>query len=154
MSQQNQFSNRWGIIFAALGMAIGAGNLWRFPRLAGQYGGTFLILWLVFLFVWSIPILLAEFSIGKAYKKGVIGSFAGAVGPRFTWMGFFIALCTLGIAFYYSVVTAWGMRYFGFSVGEAFNSLSGGPGLAEQLAENPNYVDDFWKRISNHNPSW
>lgn len=62
-----QFSNRWGIVLASLGMAIGAGNLWRFPRLAGQYGGTFIILWILFLFIWSIPLLLAEFSIGKRF---------------------------------------------------------------------------------------
>ena len=97
------FSSRWGIILASLGMAIGAGNIWRFPRLAGQYGGTFIILWIVFLLVWSIPILLAEFSIGKKYKQGVIGSFSRFAGKKYSWMGFFITFCTLGIAFYYSV---------------------------------------------------
>jgi NSS family neurotransmitter:Na+ symporter len=39
-------------------MAIGAGNLWRFPRIAGEYGGTFIILWMFFLIVWSIPLLM------------------------------------------------------------------------------------------------
>lgn len=117
------FSNRWGIIFAALGMAIGAGNLWRFPRLAGQYGGTFILLWFLFLLVWSIPILLAEFAIGKSQQKGVIGAFAGAAGPRFAWMGWFIALCTLGITLYYSVVSAWGLQYLIHSI-DAFGSTA------------------------------
>ena len=89
MTYQEQFSSRWGIIMAALAMAIGAGNLWRFPRLAGQYGGSFLILWILFLLIWSIPILLTEFSIGKRFHKGVIGTYAGIGGKSFTWNGGF-----------------------------------------------------------------
>jgi NSS family neurotransmitter:Na+ symporter len=89
---KEQFSNRWGIVLAALGMAIGAGNLWRFPRLAGQYGGSFILLWILFLFIWSIPLLLSEFAIGKKFKSGVIGSFAQFAGRWYTWMGFFITI--------------------------------------------------------------
>ncbi len=152
MAKKETFSSRWGIIFAALGMAIGAGNLWRFPRLAGQYGGTFLLLWVVFLLVWSIPILLAEFSIGKKYKKSVIGSFGSAVGPRFAWMGFFIAVCTLGITFYYSVVTGWGMRYFGLALQDVWANFAGGETLSAQLQADPAHLEAYWKRISTHNP--
>ena len=151
MSQQEQFSNRWGLILASLGMAIGAGNLWRFPRLAGQYGGSFLLLWIIFLFIWSIPILLAEFSMGKHVKRGVISSFATIAGKRYTWMGFFITLCTLGIAFYYSVVTAWGLRYLGFSVYNGVQELAGGLSLQEQLTQNPELLSTFWLGLSSGN---
>lgn len=151
MSIQEKFSSRWGLILASLGMAIGAGNLWRFPRLAGQYGGTFLLLWIVFLFIWSIPILLAEFSIGKQYKKSVIGSFSGIAGKKFAWMGFFITVCTLGITFYYSVVTAWGLRYLGLALHDVFMHLSGGQTLAEQLVEDPEHLNAFWDHISHGN---
>jgi NSS family neurotransmitter:Na+ symporter len=151
MASNEKFSSRWGLILAALGMAIGAGNLWRFPRLAGQYGGTFLLLWFIFLLVWSIPILLAEFSIGKTYKKGVIGSFASAAGEKYTWMGFFIAMCTLFITFYYSVVTAWGLRYLGLSFTDLFARLSGGQMLAQKIESNPEYLNVFWEQISNSN---
>lgn len=142
---KEQFSNRWGIILAALGMAIGAGNLWRFPRLAGQYGGSFILLWILFLLIWSIPLLLSEFAIGKKYKSGVIGSFAKFAGEKYTWMGFFITMCTLGIAFYYSIVTAWAFRYFSFSIGNIFDSAT----LKETLNANPDYLDNFWTGISN-----
>ncbi len=142
---KDQFSNRWGIVLAALGMAIGAGNLWRFPRLAGQYGGAFIILWMVFLLIWSIPLLLAEFSIGKNYRRGVIGSMGLMAGKKLTWMGFFITICTLGIAFYYSVVTAWALRYLGFSVDQMFNPMS----LESRLTENPGLLTDFWSQVSN-----
>ena len=142
---KDQFSNRWGIVLASLGMAIGAGNLWRFPRLAGQYGGSFILLWILFLFIWSIPLLLSEFAIGKKYKSGVIGSFAQFAGKKYTWMGFFITVCTLGIAFYYSIVTAWAFRYLTFSVDNIF---SGTP-LQEMLNRNPEYLNTFWNSISN-----
>ncbi|AZQ62885.1 sodium-dependent transporter [Flammeovirga pectinis] len=136
-----QFSSKWGVILASLGMAIGAGNLWRFPRLAGQYGGTFIILWFLFLFIWSIPILLSEFSIGKKFKHGVISSFAQAAGKKYTWMGFFITLCTLGITFYYSVVTAWGLRYVGLST-----SLLTDKKALEGL--NQDFLEVYWQSIS------
>lgn len=148
-----EFSNRWGIVLASLGMAIGAGNLWRFPRLAGQYGGAFIILWIFFLLVWSIPLLMAELSIGKKFKKGTIGSFGSLVGKNFTWMGFFITLCTLGIAFYYSVVTGWAFRYFSFTVQNFFSSVTGGTTLAEKLTNDPTYMDNFWQNTANAHPS-
>lgn len=112
MEKSEQFSSRWALILATIGMAIGAGNIWRFPRLAGQYGGSFLIPWFIFLFLWSIPLILIEFSIGRHTRKGVVGSFATLLTPRFTWMGGFVALCTMAIMFYYSVVTGWAFRYF------------------------------------------
>lgn len=145
MQNTEQFSNRWGIILASLGMAIGAGNLWRFPRLAGQYGGSFIVLWILFLFIWSIPLLLAEFSIGKKFKQGVIGSYASLAGKKYTWLGFFITICTLGIAFYYSIVTAWALRYLSFSVSILFSDQS----LGQILVADPEYLDRYWKGISN-----
>ncbi|GAA4837839.1 sodium-dependent transporter [Algivirga pacifica] len=145
IKKNEEFSSRWGLILAALGMAIGAGNLWRFPRLAGQYGGTFLVLWLLFLFIWSVPILLTEFSIGKRYKKGVIASISQAAGRKYAWMGTFIALCTLGITFYYSVVTAWGLRYLGMALD--FFVMSKEP-LSDHLAKDSEFLNTFWTNIS------
>jgi NSS family neurotransmitter:Na+ symporter len=142
---KEQFSSRWGIVLAALGMAIGAGNLWRFPRLAGQYGGSFILLWILFLFIWSIPLLLSEFAIGKKFKSGVIGSFAQFAGKKYSWMGFFITICTLGIAFYYSIVTAWSFRYLTFSLSNIFKDGT----LKESLQNNPDYLANFWNGISN-----
>lgn len=146
MSQSNveQFSNRWGIILASLGMAIGAGNLWRFPRLAGQYGGTFILLWIFFLVVWSIPLLLAEFSLGKHFKKGVIGSYTQLAGKKYTFLGFFITICTLGIAFYYAIINVWALRYLTLSLESLFSSIP----LKEKLITNPEYLEQYWSSIS------
>lgn len=153
MSTKEEFSNRWGIVLASLGMAIGAGNLWRFPRLAGQYGGAFLILWIVFLLLWSIPILMAEFSIGKKYKKGVIGSFGSVAGKGLTWGGFFITVCTLGIAFYYAVVTGWALRYLGLATDNLFSFITGRQTIADHLKINPGYLENFWQSIAYSSPT-
>ncbi len=116
ISGKDFFSSRWTFLLAALGMAIGAGNIWRFPRLAGQYGGSFLIPWIIFLFVWSIPLIIIELSVGKKLRLGVVGSFTRALGKNYTWMGWFVAVCTIGIMFYYSVVCGWSLKYFTLAI--------------------------------------
>ncbi len=139
---KDKFSGRWGFVFATLGMAIGAGNLWRFPRLAGQYGGSFILLWLLFLLIWSIPILLCEFAIGKRFRKSVISSFGLFAGKKYVWMGVFITLCTLGITFYYSTVTAWGLRYIGFFFTTIFQDSQG--------VWESGFFENYWKGVSNY----
>lgn len=113
MEKKEIFASRWGIIFAGLGMAVGTGNIWRFPRIVAQNGGgAFIIPWLLFLFLWSIPLLIVEISIGKKTRLGVIGSFGKIMGRNFSWMGTFVAFVTTAIMFYYSVVTGWCLKYF------------------------------------------
>ena len=112
MAKLESFSSRWGLILAGLGMAVGTGNMWRFPRIAAENGGAaFLIPWFIFLFVWSIPLLITEFAIGRGTRRGAVGAFATMTQGRFAWMGGFVAVCTVMILFYYSVVTGWTLRY-------------------------------------------
>ena len=88
MKKKEYFTSRWGLLLAALGMAIGTGNIWRFPRIAAQNGGaTFLIPWIIFLFLWSIPLLITELAIGKSTRMGVVGSFGKLIGKKFTFFG-------------------------------------------------------------------
>lgn len=106
-----RFTSRYALLLAAIGMAIGTGNIWRFPRVAAQNGGAvFLIPWLIFLFLWSIPLLIVEVGMGKKTRMGTIGAF-GTLNRKFTWMGGFVGFCTLSITFYYCVVTGWCFRY-------------------------------------------
>ena len=114
MSTHEEFSSRWGLILTGLGMAVGTGNLWRFPRIVAQNGGAaFLIPWGIFLFVWSLPLMIAEFALGRGVRRGVVGAFTTLVGRRFAWMGGFIAVTTVMILFYYSVITGWALKYVG-----------------------------------------
>ncbi len=112
MAKIEQFTSRWALLLATLGMAVGAGNIWRFPRLAGQYGGAFLIPWAIFLVLWSIPLIMVEFSMGKETRKGTIGAFRSFLGKNYAWMGGFVGICTMAIMFYYCVVTGWALKYF------------------------------------------
>jgi NSS family neurotransmitter:Na+ symporter len=96
-----------------IGMAVGTGNIWRFPRIAASNGGgTFLVAWVVFLFAWSVPLLILEFGMGKATRQGAIGSFVQTLGPGFAWMGAWVAFVATAIMFYYSVVMGWTIRFF------------------------------------------
>jgi NSS family neurotransmitter:Na+ symporter len=107
-----RFSSRLGMMLAMLGMAIGTGNIWRFPRIAAQNGGgEFLIAWVVFLFMWSIPLILVEFGIGRKTRSGPTKAFIQMMGPRWAWMGAFAAFVTAAITFYYSVVAGWTLCY-------------------------------------------
>lgn len=124
MSNKNEtFGSRWGFVLAAIGMAIGTGNIWRFPRIvAANGGGSFLVAWTVALIVWSIPLLMAEMVLGRKTGLGCPGAFRDFLGKKFTWMGTWIGVVCLGIAFYYSVVMGWCMKYLAMALSGTFKA--------------------------------
>lgn len=100
------------MILAVIGIAVGTGNIWRFPRIVAQNdGGSFLIPWVIFLFIWSIPLIIAEIAIGKKTRKGTVGALAEMAGEKFGWMGAFVGFVATAIMFYYAVVAGWCIRY-------------------------------------------
>jgi NSS family neurotransmitter:Na+ symporter len=120
-----QFSTRWGMIVAMLGMAVGTGNIWRFPRVAATNdGGSFLVAWFVFLLLWSIPLIMLEFAMGKGTRTGSVGAFARIMGRGWAWLGAWVAWTATAIMFYYAVVTGWTIRY-------AWAAISGELGRVE-----------------------
>ncbi len=125
--EREGFSSRWLMMLAMLGMAVGTGNIWRFPRIVAQNGGgEFLVAWVVFLVLWSIPLILVEFGLGRMTRTGPIGAFIKVMGPRWAWMGAWIAFVATAIMCYYSVVAGWTLRYAWASV--AGEVPGGGPG--------------------------
>ncbi|NIR45676.1 MAG: sodium-dependent transporter [Gemmatimonadetes bacterium] len=101
------------MLLAMLGMAVGTGNIWRFPRIvATNGGGAFLIAWVCFLLLWSVPLILVEFAMGKASRSGTVGAFGKLIGRKFAWMGTWVGWCATAIMFYYSVVMGWCIRHF------------------------------------------
>jgi NSS family neurotransmitter:Na+ symporter len=140
-----RLSSRPALILVSLGMAIGVGNIWRFPRVLAHFeggGGTFLIPWAVFLFTWSIPLLATESAIGRRTRRGVVASLGAILGPERTWVGAFVATCTIAITCYYGVVAGWCVLYLiesargtvlGLGVEEAtqhFTAVAQGPSAA------------------------
>ncbi|MDX1396772.1 MAG: sodium-dependent transporter [Gemmatimonadota bacterium] len=111
------FSSRSATMLAMLGMAVGTGNIWRFPRIAASNGGgSFLVAWVVFLLLWSVPLILVEFAAGKESRSGPVGAFTKLAGRGWSWMGAWVAFVSTAIMFYYSVVMGWTIRYLFGSV--------------------------------------
>jgi len=82
-----RFSSRFTFLISALGIAIGTGNIWRFPRIVATNGGengagSFLVAWIMFLFLWSIPLIIAEYVLGRQSRKGTVGAFAHFMGKQ------------------------------------------------------------------------
>ncbi|NQU60908.1 MAG: sodium-dependent transporter [Rhodospirillales bacterium] len=109
---RGQFTTRLGFILAAAGSAIGLGNIWKFPYLAGENGGAvFLILYLGFIFTIGISVMLAELAIGRASKKNPVGAFAHLKGGKWVAVGFMSVLTGFVILSFYSVVGGWTIAY-------------------------------------------
>jgi NSS family neurotransmitter:Na+ symporter len=135
MKQQEFFTSRWTLIIATLGIAVGTGNIWRFSRVVAQNGGgSFLIPWVIFLLLWSLPLIITEFAIGKSTRFGPVGAISKIAGKKFGWMGAYIVFVSTAIMFYYSVVTGWCLKYF-------LSAVSG------NLLNASNYLD-YWNNFS------
>jgi len=116
-THREQWGSRLGFIFAALGMAVGTGNIWRFPRIAGSnYGGSFIIAYMICNLIWVLPLLMIEMGIGKSTRLGTIGAFRDFYGKKKAWMGTFVLWVCAAITFYYAVVYGQAIRYFVFAL--------------------------------------
>jgi neurotransmitter:Na+ symporter, NSS family len=117
-ASEQRFSSRLALVLSVLGIAVGTGNIWRFPRIVAQNGGAdgaggFLLTWVVFLLIWSIPLIIAEYALGQRGRLGVVGTFARLSGGRLAWMGAFVGFVAAAIMCYYAVVNGWCVYYFG-----------------------------------------
>jgi NSS family neurotransmitter:Na+ symporter len=117
----SSYISKFGLLLSVLGIAVGTGNIWRFPRIAASAGGeqgagAFLVAWVVFLFVWSIPLIVAEYALGRWTGKSVITAFFKTGGEKQTWKGAFVVLVAVAIMAYYGVITGWCFWYFGQSL--------------------------------------
>jgi NSS family neurotransmitter:Na+ symporter len=108
-----KFGSRLGFILAAAGSAIGLGNIWRFPYMAGEGGGSaFVLVYLGFIVLVGIPVLLAELSLGRRTGSNAVGAFKAIVpGSLWPWVGGLGVLTGFGILGFYSVVAGWTLSY-------------------------------------------
>jgi NSS family neurotransmitter:Na+ symporter len=120
------FSGKFGVFVAAVGSAVGLGNLWRFPYLVGENGGAaFIILYICFMAAFCLPVLIAEFVIGRRANRDVMGVFE-VLAPRTPWKGIGVlglaaALVILG---FFCVIGGWTLAY---TVNSLFPSLLAQP---------------------------
>lgn len=118
-----QFSTRLGVIATTVGSAVGLGNIWRFPYEAGTHGGgAFLITYLCFIFAFGIPILCAEFMIGRGTHSNIFGAFRQLRSSgKWHWVGYIGIVASIMILSFYSVVAGWTLEYLYQSITGALN---------------------------------
>lgn len=111
MMKREQWSSNLGFLLAAAGSAIGLGNLWKFPYIAGSNGGAvFLILYLALLLLLGAPLLLTEMALGRATRLNAIDA-CRAIHPRWGFVGAAGVIGAFVILSYYSVIGGWVLKY-------------------------------------------
>lgn len=126
---KDTFSSKFGLIAATVGSAVGLGNVWRFPSLAQENGGgAFLLVYICCIFILGIPVMLAEFSLGRAGRSGSVGSFQNLTPKSKWWIaGCFGLLASYLILAFYMVVAGWTVEYLWQSLnGGLFEGFSAG----------------------------
>lgn len=129
MSKKAQFGSKIGLIAATVGSAVGLGNVWRFPAETQNNGGAaFLILYIACVVVLGIPVMLAEFSLGRAGRNDAAGSFSRlSLGSKWPLVGGLAIIASYLILCYYMVVAGWTLEYLWESVtGNLYNGLGEG----------------------------
>ena len=115
MDNRPQWGSRAGFVMAAIGSAIGLGNIWRFPAVAYENGGgAFFLPYLFALLTAGIPLLILEFTIGHKYKGSAPLSFT-RINKGSQWLGWWQVGISFVIATYYAVIVAWALSYTVFS---------------------------------------
>ncbi len=108
---RDQWGTKLGFILAAMGSAIGLGNIWRYPYVVyDNGGGAFLIPYFVALITAGLPILILEYSLGHRYKQGAPATFH-AISKRWEWLGWWQAAISFMIATYYVVILGWCLSF-------------------------------------------
>lgn len=112
MNKNGNFKSTVGFVLACVGSAVGMGNIWMFPYRLGQYGGAaFLIPYLIFIALFGLVGLSAEFALGRIAKTGTLGAYAYCWKNKFgKYIGWLPLLGSLGIAIGYSVILGWVFR--------------------------------------------
>ena len=142
MKREN-FQSRLGFLLVSAGCAIGIGNVWRFPYVAGQNGGgIFVLLYLIFLLMMGVPVLTMELAVGRASRKSAVLAYKALEKPGSKWHihGWFCMIGCYVLMMYYTTVSGWMLSYFfkfatgkftsGMdkeSVGNVFQSLLSSP---------------------------
>ena len=105
MAKRPVFSSQLATVLTLVGVAVGLGNVWRFPYMMGRYGGSaFLFVYLLFTVMFAVPALMGEISLGKVRRRGIIGAFDDAFGARAGRMVGIMLLVTILVASSYYVV--------------------------------------------------
>ncbi len=142
-SGREQWKSRLGFILAAAGSAVGLGNIWKFPYLVGQNGGSaFILIYLVCVMIIGLPLVMAEIVIGRTAQRNPVGSFRLLAKGNPLWimvggLGVVAGFCILS---YYNAIAGWSLGYI-------FESIAGG-----SLSDSASITNTFQARVTS--PWW
>lgn len=125
LDERESFGSKIGVIAAAAGSAIGLGNIWRFPYVAGENGGgAFLLIYLGFVILIGVPVMLSEFLIGRKAAKSPVGAFR-RLAPKTAWplVGFMGITAAFTILAFYTTVAGWTLEYLYLSILNGFKNV-------------------------------
>ena len=144
MKERESFASRLGFVLISAGCAIGLGNVWRFPYITGKYGGAaFVLIYLLFLLILGLPVMVMEFSVGRASQRSIALSFQALEpkGTRWHWYSWFGIAGNYLLMMFYTTVAGWLMIYCikmargdfagmnAAGVGAEYKALQGQPAL-------------------------
>ncbi len=141
--ERESFKSRLGFILVSAGCAIGIGNVWRFPYVAGENGGgLFVLFYLIFLVLMGIPVLTMELAVGRASRKSAVLGYKKLEKPKSKWHihGWFCMLGCYLLMMYYTTVSGWMTSYFyKFATGTFESGMTSEQvsGVFSQLQSNP-----------------
>ena len=132
MEERKGFGSNFGFLMAAVGSAVGLGNIWGFPNKMGASGGAlFLILYLVLAVFCGFIIMVGELALGRKTHHGAVGAYK-VLSKKFSWMGWLGILSAFFILFFYCALGGYCIKYTVLNVGDLFHAgfgsgeLSGG----------------------------
>ena len=137
MNERERLSSRLGFILLSAGCAIGCGNVWKFPWMAGQYGGgIFVLIYVLCLLVLGMPVMVMEFTLGRAAQSSPVGMYQKLQKPGHKWHihGYLALFGNVCLMSYYSCVAGWILHYFiqfltGQSADLGFQTMIADPGV-------------------------
>ncbi len=142
---RDQWGTKLGFLLAAIGSAIGLGNIWRYPYVVYENGGgAFLIPYFVALATAGLPILILEYSLGHRFRQGAPATFH-SISPRWEWLGWWQAAISFIIATYYVVILGWCLSFIYFSFGQQWGEDTGTFFIGDYLATSAGAAPEgFW----------
>ena len=135
MQSREQWGSRLGFILAASGSAVGLGNIWKYPHMAGENGGgAFTIVYLICILIVGLPIVIAEFVLGRKTQLSPVGAFE-KISPKsnWKWVGILGVASAFVILSFYGVVGGWTLKYTLISLTGGFTKLAGNPDMSGSL---------------------
>jgi len=115
------FASRFGTLMTIIGVAIGLGNVWRYPYMVGKFGGAaFVLFYLLISVAIGVPALMAEFALGRHTRRGPVGAFAAGALPYGRQVGWFFFCIVVAATGYYSAVIGWVLY---FTIGQVASAM-------------------------------